>query len=157
MHPVANAILGGWQTNGVFTINSGQPLIFSQTTNNSFSFGGLQRPDAVGGDARIPTRTIDKWFDTTQFRVAPNYTFGNLSRTHANLRNDFTRGLNFSMFKNTRFTERFNLQFRAEAFNLTNTPVFSAPNTNVESGAFGTVTGQSNGPRTIQLGLKLLF
>jgi len=117
----------------------------------------LQRPDAVGGDARISTRSIDKWYDTTQFRVAANYTFGNLSRTHSNLRNDFTRGLNFSMFKNTRFTERFNLQFRAEAFNLTNTPVFAAPNNNVESGAFGTVTGQSNGPRTIQLGLKLLF
>jgi len=157
MHWLANGLLGGWQTNGVFTINSGMPLIFSQTTNNSFSFGGLQRPDAVGGDARIPVRSIDKWFDTTQFRVAPNYTFGNLSRTHSNLRNDFTRGLNFFMFKNTRIREALNVQFRAEAFNLTNTPVFSSPNTNVESGAFGTVTGQSNGPRTIQLGLKLLF
>ena len=157
MHWLANAVLGGWQTNGVFTINSGMPLIFSQTTNNSFSFGGSQRPDAVGGDARISVRSIDKWFDTTQFRVAPNYTFGNLSRTHSNLRNDFTRGLNFSMFKNTRVRERLNVQFRAEAFNLSNTPVFGSPNTNVESGAFGTVTGQSNGPRTIQLGLKLLF
>ena len=45
MHWLANGILGGWQTNGVFTINSGMPLIFSQTTNNSFSFGGLQRPE----------------------------------------------------------------------------------------------------------------
>ena len=61
------------------------------------------------------------------------------------------------MFKSTRFNERFNLQFRAEAFNLTNTPVFGTPNNNVESGAYGTVTGQSNGPRSVQLGLKLLF
>jgi hypothetical protein len=157
MHWLANGILGGWQSNGVFTINSGQPLIFSQTTNNSFSFGGSQRPDVLGGDARIPVRSIDKWFDTTQFRVAANYTFGTMSRTHSNLRADFTRGLNFSMFKNTRVREKLNVQFRAEAFNFSNSPVFSAPNTNVESGAFGTVTGQSNGPRTIQLGLKLLF
>lgn len=157
MHWLANGILGGWQTNGIFTINSGQPLIFSQTTNNSFSFGGYQRPDSTGVDARIDTRSIDKWYDTTQFKVARDYTFGNLSRTHSNLRNDFTRGLDFSMFKNTRFTERINLQFRAEAFNLTNTPIFSSPNNNVESGAFGTVTGQSNAPRSVQLGLKLLF
>ena len=157
MNRLANGILGGWQTNGVFTINSGQPLIFSQTTNNSFSFGGYQRPDALGNDARIAVRSIDKWYDTTQFRVAKDYTFGNLSRTHSNLRSDFTRGLDFSMFKNTQIMERLTAQFRAEAFNLTNTPVFGAPNNNVESPAFGTITGQSNGPRTIQFGLKLLF
>ncbi|HEU0121800.1 MAG TPA: TonB-dependent receptor [Bryobacteraceae bacterium] len=157
MHWLANAVVGGWQTNGIFTINSGLPLIFSQTTNNSFSFGGYQRPDAVGGDARIDNRSIDKWFDTTQFRIARSYTFGNLSRTHSNLRSDFTRNLDFSMFKNFKFSERFNMQFRAESFNIMNTPVFSAPNTNVESGAFGTVTGQSNPPRSVQLGLKLLF
>jgi len=157
MHWLPNTILGGWQTNGIFTINSGQPLIFSQTTNNSLSFGGYQRPDSTGVDARIDVRSIDRWFDTTQFKVAKDYTFGNLSRTHSNLRSDFTRGLDFSMFKNTRLSERINLQFRAEAFNLSNTPVFSSPNNNVESGAFGTVTGQSNGPRSVQLGLKLLF
>jgi hypothetical protein len=157
MNGLANGILGGWQTNGIFTINSGQPLIFSQTTNNSFSFGGYQRPDAVGGDARVAVRSIDKWYDTTQFRVARDYTFGTLSRTHSNLRSDFTRGLDFSMFKTTQLMERLALQFRAEAFNLTNTPVFGAPNNNVESPAFGTITGQGNGPRTIQFGLKLLF
>ena len=157
MNRIVDGVLGGWQTNGVFTIASGQPLIFSQTTNNSFSFGGYQRPDPQGGDARVAVRSIDRWYDTSQFKVAKDYTFGALSRTHPNLRNDFTRGLDFSLFKNTKVTERFNLQFRAEAFNLTNTPVFGGPNNNVESPAFGTITGQSNGPRTIQLGLKLLF
>jgi len=152
-----NTLLGGWQTNGIFTINSGQPLIFSQTTNNSFSFGGYQRPDALGGDARIDTRSIDRWYDRTQFAVARDYTFGNLGRTHANLRNDFTRNLDFSVFKNMMVRERFNVQFRGEAFNLTNTPIFSSPNNNVESGAFGTVTGQSNPARSVQLGLKILF
>jgi hypothetical protein len=157
MHWMLNVLTGGWQANGIFTINSGQPLIFSQTTNNSFSFGGYQRPDSTGVDANIPDRTINRWFDTSQFRVGRDYTFGTMSRTHSTLRNDFTRNLDFSLFKNVRFSERFNLQIRGEAFNFTNTPIFSAPNTNVESGAFGTVTGQSNPPRSVQVGLKLLF
>ena len=156
-HWLPNAILGGWQTNGILTIGSGQPLIFSQTTNNSFSFGGYQRPDSTGADAQISNRSIDRWYDTAQFKVARDYTFGNLSRTHSVLRKDWTRNVDFSMFKNLRFSERFNLQFRAEAFNLSNTPLFSAPNNNVESGAFGTITAQDNPPRQVQVGLKLLF
>lgn len=156
-HWLPNAILGGWQTNGILTLGSGQPLIFSQTTNNSFSFGGYQRPDSTGVDARISNRSIERWYDTSQFTVAKDYTFGNLSRTHSTLRKDWTRNLDFSIFKNTRFSERFNLQFRAEAFNLSNTPLFGAPNNNVESGAFGTITGQDNPARQVQLGLKLLF
>ncbi len=152
-----NAVLGGWQTNGIMTLGSGLPLIFSQTTNNSFSFGGNQRPDVSGKAPQIDGRSIDRWYDTTQFSVAKDYTFGTIGRTHSTLRSDWTRNLDFSMFKNTKFNERFNLQFRAEAFNLTNTPIFGAPNNNVESGAFGTITGQSNPARQVQLGLKLLF
>jgi hypothetical protein len=157
MNWLANGLVGGWQINGIFTLNSGLPLVFSQTTNTSFSFGGYQRPDVVPGDARIENRAIEKWFDTSKFKAAAPYTFGTISRTHPNLRSDFTRNLDFSMFKNFRFTERWNLQLRGESFNITNTPVFSAPNTNVESGAFGTVAGQSNPPRSVQIGLKLLF
>lgn len=157
MNWLANGLIGGWQINGIFTLNSGLPLVFSQTTNTSFSFGGYQRPDVVPGDARIENRAIEKWFDTSKFKAAAPYTFGTISRTHPNLRSDFTRNLDFSMFKNFRFTERFNLQLRGESFNIMNTPVFAAPNTNVESGAFGTVAGQSNPPRSVQIGLKLLF
>ena len=53
--------------------------------------------------------------------------------------------------------ERFNLEFRAEAFNLTNTPVFNAPGTTINGSNFGVVTGQSNPPRNMQLALKLVF
>jgi hypothetical protein len=53
--------------------------------------------------------------------------------------------------------ERFQLQFRAESFNLTNTPVFSAPGATINGANFGIITGQSNPPRNIQLALRLVF
>ena len=61
------------------------------------------------------------------------------------------------MLKNTRLTEKMQLQFRAEAINAMNHPQFTAPNTNPTSTAFGTVTGEFAWPRVIQFGLKVLF
>ena len=61
------------------------------------------------------------------------------------------------MLKNTRLTERAQLQFRAEAINALNHPQFTAPNTTPTSTAFGTVTGEFAWPRVIQFGMKVLF
>ncbi|MBK7927636.1 MAG: hypothetical protein IPJ98_09115 [Bryobacterales bacterium] len=63
------------------------------------------------------------------------------------------------MLKNFRITERFKLQFRGEFFNLTNTPTFGNPGTNINAGNFGQITGIATNtqPRQIQLGLKLYF
>ena len=80
-----------------------------------------------------------------------------MSRTYTGVRMDKTKNLDFSLFKNFQITERFRLAFRAEAFNLTNTPVFGAPGTTVNGANFGIITGQSNTPRNVQLGLKLVF
>ena len=91
------------------------------------------------------------------FAQPANFTSGNLSRTYTGVRADKARNLDFSLFKNFSLTERFKLQFRAEAFNLTNTPVFGAPGTTVNGVNFGVITGQSNPPRNIQLAVKLLF
>jgi hypothetical protein len=90
--------------------------------------------------------------------VAPAaFTFGNLGRTVSTVRSDNARNIDFSLFKSFRPTERMGVQFRAEAFNLTNTPLFSQPNTQVGSPLFGAVTSQENNLRQIQLGLKVLF
>jgi hypothetical protein len=75
-----------------------------------------------------------------------------------NLRADGVKNVDFSLFKNNFFRDgKWNAQLRLEFFNAFNRPQFGNPNTQVDSGNFGIVSGQANGPRQIQLALKLLF
>lgn len=149
--------LGGWQANGILTLASGVPLVFSTAANTSYTFGGGQHPDVVGNPVLSSGKSIYKWFNTAAFAQPANFTSGSLSRTYTGVRADKAKNLDFSLFKNFSLTERLKLQFRAEAFNLTNTPVFGAPGTSVNGVNFGVITGQSNVPRNLQLALKVLF
>jgi len=70
--------------------------------------------------------------------------------------------MDLSLFRTFKLTEKFNLQFRAEAFNLSNTPHFSNPNGNANSGNFGKVLSTDNAwaagrSREFQFGLRLGF
>ncbi|MDQ1473848.1 MAG: hypothetical protein QOJ99_5328, partial [Bryobacterales bacterium] len=154
---ITDTILGGWQANGILTLASGVPLAFSTANNTSYSFGGGQHPDVVGNPVLSSGKSIYSWFNTAAFAQPADFTFGNLSRTYTGVRADRLRNLDFSLFKNFTITEKFRLQFRAETFNLTNTPVFGTPGTTVNGVNFGVITGQSNPPRNLQLALKLLF
>ena len=155
---IVDYVLGRWQVNTITTLASGHPLSFSVGTNTSYSFGGNQHPDATGINASMGNaQSIYEWFNTAAFSHPAAFTFGNLDRTFTGVRSDSTKNVDFSIFKSFKITERFQTELRAEAYNLTNTPVFSAPNTTVDSGSFGVVTSQSNIPRQIQLGLKLSF
>lgn len=154
---LVDSILGGWQANGILTLASGQPLVFATAVNNSYTFGGGQHPDAVGDPVLSSGKSIYQWFNTGAFAQPANFTAGNLARTYTGVRQDKTKNLDFSLFKNFRIKERFQVEFRAEAFNLTNTPVFSAPGTTINGANFGIITGQSNTPRNLQLALKVLF
>jgi hypothetical protein len=71
------------------------------------------------------------------------------------LRGDGTRNIDFSLHKNTLLTERINVQFRAECFNLFNHPQFAPPNVNFGNAQFGVVSAQGNLPRVVQFGLKI--
>jgi hypothetical protein len=158
MHPVVDLFLGGWQINGIATVNTGLPLQFTLPSNTSFSFGGTQRPDSTGVEANIGSeRTIERWFDTAQFRTPAQYTFGNVGRMHPTIRGDRFENLDFSLFKDFRIKERVSVQFRAESFNMFNHVNFGDPNTQVSNTQFGRSTSQANPPRQTQFALKLIF
>ena len=157
-HGVVGHLLGGWQVGGILSLYSGSPLGISQSTNNTFSQGGGQRPNWTGISAKLSNPTVDRWFDTSQFTlVSAPYTYGNVARTLGGLRGDGLQQLDVTFTKNTTIRERLKLQFRSEFFNLTNTPQFAPPGTALGAAGFGVVSSQNNQPRVVQFAMKLLF
>jgi len=160
MHRALDAVAGGWQVNSFFTIQSGNALGIS-ASNTAGLFTEAIRANTNGNNPIINAdahNRLDKWFDTTPFSQPAPFTLGNLGPAIANLRNHHVNNMDLSVFKVFSITERVRLQFRAEAFNAFNRVRFSSPNTGVTAGAnFGRVTAQSNSPRQMQFGLKLLF
>lgn len=101
---------------------------------------------------------LDRWFNTEAFSNPLGYTYGNLSRTLPNVHTDSLYNIDLSLFKNF-IRENVKLQFRAEAFNFTNTPTFGEPGRALNSATFGVVTAQAFNPkpREVQLALRLTF
>ena len=148
--------LGGWQLNSIFTIQSGLP--FTLSTPGSPSNG---RPDVIGKIDIHPGNT-QRYFDTNAVAPAPTNSDGVLLRQGTLGRNALigpgTRTIDLSMSKTTPIKERFKLEFRAEAFNLFNHPVFSNPNTDITAGNFGQITGtQLSSERQLQGVVRLVF
>lgn len=159
MHPVANAIVGGWQVSSIVRFSSGLPLGFT-AANNIGTYGfQVQRPNVADlKAAAVDNPTPNRWFNTDSFSQPAAFTMGNAPRWIPNIRFGPTNHADLAILKNFRFMERIKAQFRAEMFNFTNTPQFGRANTTVGSSAFGTVTGTTNvGPRNVQLGLRLQF
>jgi hypothetical protein len=161
-HPVANWALGGWQFNGIVTFQSGLPLLITQGANNVGLFNPSQRPTWNGNDPNFSSddknAKITRWFDTSAFAITPAFTFGNSPRVFTNLRADGEKNFDLSLFKNNSFKEgKINVQFRVEMFNAFNRVRFATPNTQIDSGNFGVVGSQGNGPRQIQFALKLIM
>jgi hypothetical protein len=153
-------IVGGWSFNTVGVMHSGFPLYIIQATNNNSIFGyGLQRPNATGVDPGTSGSLEDRlnnYINPAAFSTAARGTFGNLSRTIP-LRGPGQVNFDASLFKNFSFTERLKGQFRLEALNATNTPLFYGPNFSFGSGSFGKITTQANFSRQLQLALRFSF
>jgi len=154
-----DAIVGNWQVNAIVTLSVGLPLYnFSEGTSTCYCFGGSQRPNLSGAPVGLGSgQSVNEWFNTAGFSSAAPFTFGNLGRTLTAVRADGAHNIDFSLFKSFKLRERLTAEFRVESFNLTNTPIFSSPNTTLGSTTFGVVTAQENLPRQTQVGLKLLF
>ncbi len=148
-------VVGNWQINGITSLQKGMPIVI--TAPNVSGLPGLTSgADRVGTGALPGGPTADKWFDTSSFIAAQPYTLGTDSRTEPNLRAPGITNFDFSLMRNQLVRERFNIQFRAEAFNIFNTPQWDPPDSSVNSPTFGRILGGGN-DRVLQLGLRLSF
>jgi hypothetical protein len=157
----ASTLLSGWQTFGVITWQSGRPFtvaLLSEIDNSGtgrsiLGFGANDRPNLVG-NPELSSRSTDRWFNTAAFAFPGPGTFGNAGRNIVD--GPGYHSVNASLVKNTNLTERVNLQFRFEAFNLFNHPNYNLPDNFLGSPTFGKISSARD-PRHLQFGLKLLF
>jgi hypothetical protein len=154
VNKVVDGFIGGWQMQGILIFRSGVPYTVTMSRDVANTGVGAQRPNRIAsGDLDSPT--LERWFDTTAFAAAPNFTYGNSGLRI--LSPDIVRTIDFSMFKQFTIRESAKLQFRFEAFNLPNTPSFAAPNSALDTGTVGRVTATSTSPRQMQVAVKLTF
>lgn len=155
---ITKKLVSGWQLNGIFVWETGRTFTVTNPNNPQVNLGPsitADRPD-VTGNTVLSHPTIHEWFNISVFTVQTYGTLGNVGRN--TLYGPHQRHLDFSLFRNISLPEGSKLQFRAESFNLTNTPNFTHPDSGLGDPAFGTIssTGTANA-RQFQLALKLLF
>ncbi len=166
VHGVTSALVSGWGINGILTLQRGTPLFLGTANNLTGNTDGGSRPNydkaacpSGAGTSGSRESRLNDWFNPNCFTQPAPFTYGNVGRT-LNLRTDGIRNLDFALFKKTAFGPegRVVWEFRAEAFNLLNTPQFGYPNmTTGLPGQTGVVSSQANNPRLIQFGTKLSF
>ena len=165
LHAVPRLLGAGWQLGGILTLQTGQP--FSVLTGQGLSGTGLgnDRPDLVG-DPNTGPHSVQRWFNTSAFVLNQPLTFGSAGRNIVT--GPGYSDFDFSIIKNMKFHERFNAQFRAEFFNITNHPAFALPSNILAAPNFGALFTTpdaaqndvglgSGGPRLIQFAVKLNF
>jgi hypothetical protein len=136
-------------------VQSGDAVPVTQATNNLSAFGyAVQRPNRISNPNIVSNRSATQWFNTAAFTNAGLYAIGNSSRNP--VRGPGLQNADILIAKTFRITERIGLEFRAEAFNISNTPPLNDPNGSFGSAAFGTITSAGN-PRDIEFALKLHF
>jgi hypothetical protein len=148
---VAEFLFGGWQTNGILTVQSGLP--FSPVLQTSTTNGTGSRPDVVG-NVSYP-KTLQRWYDPSAFGTPAPYTYGGAGRNI--LFGPGRWNWDMSLFKNFVIKEGMRFEFRAEAFNVFNHPQFGMPNGTIGNAQAGTITSTVGNPRQLQLGLRFQF
>jgi hypothetical protein len=154
---LVDAIVGGWKLSGIFQARSGFPITVIDGRNRSLQgVRGNERPNCVG-DPKPSDQNINHWVDINAFAIAPLGTFGNCP---------IGAGGSAPGYKNIDavLAKQFNaggaryFEFRAEAFNLTNTPSFSPPARDINApNTFGTITNTVSTARTVELVIKFFF
>jgi hypothetical protein len=166
---IARAVVNGWRMAGLLTLQSGLPLtmtdslaatVYAGQSRAQFAPGMSNKDAALSGSV---TGRLNKYFNTSAFTTAPpigdGTGFGNSSR--GILRGPDQRNLDFAVIREfhlRHLEEQKNVQFRAEAFNLTNTVSFNGPGTERSTpSTFGVISSSSVNPRIVQFALKVNF
>jgi hypothetical protein len=147
-HGLASKVAGGWQMTWSGTVQSGPPIALP----DYYIYGNPQLPS--------DQQTFSKWFNTSpQIWVQrPSDTLRTAKLYSPNIRRNTAPQVSATVLRNFRIRERQTFQFRVSAFNLTNTPIFGAPNNNPASPLFGVVPiTQINLPRALELGFRYAF
>ena len=158
MNRALNWIAGGWNLSGVLLMQSGNPLQVLQSGGNIWD--GTQRPNLLSDPSttgRVQDR-IDRYFDPAAFSQPAVDVPGSAPR-NLNYRAPGIKTLDAALLKSVTVREGHRLEFRAEATNFTNTPMFGDPAGSFGAVNFGQITGLRSGvgPRNMQLGLKYYF
>jgi hypothetical protein len=163
---VMDRLVGGWQVNFIGMVQSGYPLSITQSSNNTNAYSSGQRPNLVAGQALLAENALQRalspnasdggYFNAAAFTNAAASTFGTLTRT-LDVRGPGQKNWDIGVTKDTTIYESFKAQFRVEAINAFNTPVFRAPNTTFGSSSFGKITAQANFARVVQLSVRLMW
>ena len=147
--------IGGWQIGGLVRIQAGDAVPVTQATNTLSAFGyAVQRPNRISNPNNFANRSASQWFDKSAFTAAGQFSIGTSSRNP--VRGPGLQDADLMLGKTFRITERANFEFRAEVFNISNTPPLNDPNGSFGSAAFGTITSAGN-PRDFEFAGKLRF
>lgn len=153
----ASHVLGGWQINGIFSAYTGLPFTVTASSASLNAPNNTQTADQV-----LPT--VEKlggigpgnpYYDPAAYAPVTAVRFGTSGRN--TLRAPAIFNTNLSLFRTFPINDRINIQFRAESYNLSNTPHFAAPNANVSAGNFLVITSANTDQRQFRLALKLSF
>jgi hypothetical protein len=151
MHPVLNAVLGGWQVSGIYVYRSGEFIRFPQL-------------DLTGADPKVENPGPNGWFNRAAFAIPTAFTPRTNPYQYSGINGPIFWNLDGTLSKTfplpLRKDDPFKLEFRAEAYNLTNSLMWANPVTAVANPLFGRSTAQAspgNRGREMQLTLRMIF
>ena len=154
---LVDAVIGGWEMSGFALFQGGNPLQVSQ--NGGILQNGSQRPNLIGDPSTsggVVTRLNNGYYNPAAFSQPATDTFGSAAR-YLNYRGPGIKTVDAALLKSWTTVEGQRFEFRLEAVNATNTPIFGDPASSFGAANFGTITGTKVGARNVQLGLKYYF
>lgn len=151
---LGRGVAGGWQLSGILSLQTGLPFtpVLSFDPTNT---GTTARPNRIASGVLSSGQGPLRWFDPTAFVAPATFTFGNSGRNI--LRGPGQRNMDVGLARSISIRERVGLEFRAEAFNLFNTPQFGLPNATLGVATTGVISTVVNPQRELQLALRLSF